>query len=172
MLCAVTALLLLHTGTICSNANLQQAYQLVQQGWARLLGSAVPPPAAALQACSCLQPLAVLLAYAVIGHHLYTSELAQRRAFLTRALHGVPRQGSSNSVLQQAQPRQEDQQPPQGQAAGCGIDGGAAERDPAAVHLLLLHQSFANTAADYWLSFALPGICSLRSIVLMAASGL
>ena len=32
MLCAVTALLLLHTGIICSNANLQQAYQLVQQG--------------------------------------------------------------------------------------------------------------------------------------------
>ena len=120
----------------------------------------------------------MLLAYAVIGHHLYTSELAQRRAFPTRALHGVPRQGSSSGdgARQQPQLRQEDQQPPQPQqqlslGGAHDAEGSAAEKDPAAVQLLLLHQSFANTAADYWLSFALPGICSLRCIVLVAASG-
>ena len=184
MLCAGAGLLLMHTGTICSNANMQSAYHLVWQGGARLLGSAPPAPAHALSACSTWQPVMMVLAYAAIGRYLYVSELGQRRTFLARALAGVRHQqgragrggegwepaaaaGAQQHRQQQQVGERRRRQQQQEQAPPCTS---AAAGEPAAEVLqqLLLHQGFANSAANYWLSFALPGICCLRSITILA----
>ena len=92
----------------------------------------------------------VVLAYAAIGHHLYASELAQRRAFLARALHRVRRQSSSGVDMRRDAQLQHVDCPPvqEGLGSALGADGGADAREPA----VLLQQGFANGAADYWLS--------------------
>jgi hypothetical protein len=182
MLCAVAALLLLHTGTICSNGNVLEAYQLANQGWTRLRGSNLPPqPADGAAACSSWQPLVVLLAYALIGQHLHVSELAQRRAFLARARRSCSRRhlheppgGQGASARQQLQPevqagRQRQRQSQEAETTHATPNTeGAAAGEPAVLQLLL-NQSYYHTAADYWLSFALPGICCLRALAQAAA---
>jgi hypothetical protein len=178
----VAALLLLHTGTICSNVNVLEAYQLANRSWARLWGSNLPPqPAAAAAACSAWQPLMLLLAYAAIGQHLYVSELAQRRAFPARALRSCstrhlhePSVGRGAGAGQQPQAevqagrqRQRQRQEAEPTPAALNMEGDAAG-EPAVLQLLLT-QSYSHTAADYWRSLALPGICCLRAVAQAAA---
>jgi hypothetical protein len=109
-----------------------------------------------------LQPLVVLLAYAVIGQHLYVSELAQRRAFLARThpkRQHTPCKPADSRSDGQAGSWQRGQPVPKGIAPG-----------EAAVLQLLLKQSVFNSAADYWFSFALPGICCLCTVATVAAA--
>lgn len=162
MLCVVAALLLLHTGSICHNGNMEHAYQLANQGWARLMANPTPPPSAAFETCSLFQPLLVVLAYAAIGHYLYVVELARRRAFLARWQDRQRHLGASGTPTKTFFATSKQQgMPPE------STDADLAVVERIAVQLLT-HQ--ANTAADYWLFIALPGICCLRAFMLVAGA--
>ena len=169
MLCVVAAMLLLITSTICGNDSIQQAYQLAGWGWSRLWGTAPPPqPATERAACAFWQPLLVLLAYSIIGQYLYVCELAQRRALLARALAST----DSDCLRTPGRPassRRDSQSGSWQRGRAVPIPKGTAPRE-AAVLQLLLKQSAFNSAADYWCSFALPGVCCLRTVATVAAA--
>ena len=161
MLCVVAAMLLLITSTICGNDSIQQAYQLAGCGWTRLWGTAPPPqPATERAACAFWQPLLVLLAYAAIGQYLYVCELAQRRAFLARAL-------ASADPDRQRTPRRPASSRRDSQSGSW--QRGRAVPVPKVLQLLLKQSAF-NSAADYWCSFALPGVCCLRTVATVAVA--
>ena len=92
---AITAILLSHTGTTCSNPNLRAGYELINSACVQLalaplrwVGARAPrpgdPPAAGA-ACSSLHPFCILLAFAAIAQHQYSYELQHRRAFAQRS---------------------------------------------------------------------------------------